>query len=125
MRAAQQRPADESELSFHAFDLLQLNAADLKPKPLSERHKRLVDLVHGLEEAVPVLYLSDTFSGNGAWCMPETKKMAAMYMTTGAHNSRTRRLTARSKWERIEEPADQHAGPDEPSDQTSTEPQLV
>jgi bifunctional non-homologous end joining protein LigD len=33
MRAARQRPADETRLSFHAFDLLHLNAADLKPKP--------------------------------------------------------------------------------------------
>jgi bifunctional non-homologous end joining protein LigD len=28
MRAARQRPADETGLSFHAFDLLQLNAAE-------------------------------------------------------------------------------------------------
>jgi len=55
-------PVDEAKLSFHAFDLLQLNSADLKPKPLVERRRRLVDLVHELEEAVPVLYLSDTFA---------------------------------------------------------------
>jgi len=34
----------------------------LKPKPPVERRRRLVDLVHGLAEAVPVLYLSDTFT---------------------------------------------------------------
>jgi bifunctional non-homologous end joining protein LigD len=62
MRAARQRPADETRLSFHAFDLLQLNAADLKPKPLVERRRRLVDLVHRLDEAVPVLYLPDGFT---------------------------------------------------------------
>ena len=62
MRAARQRPADEAGLSFHAFDLLQLNAADLKPKPLSERRKRLVGLVEELSEAVPVLYLPDQFA---------------------------------------------------------------
>jgi bifunctional non-homologous end joining protein LigD len=62
MRAARQRPADETRLSFHAFDLLQLNAADLKPKPLVERRRRLVDLVHRLDEAVPVLYLPDAFT---------------------------------------------------------------
>jgi bifunctional non-homologous end joining protein LigD len=47
---------------IHAFDLLHLNAADLKPKPLAERRRRLVDLVHGLDEAVPVLYLPDAFA---------------------------------------------------------------
>jgi bifunctional non-homologous end joining protein LigD len=62
MRAARQRPADETGLSFHAFDLLHLNAADLKPKPLAERHRRLVDLVQRLDEAVPVLYLPDAFA---------------------------------------------------------------
>jgi bifunctional non-homologous end joining protein LigD len=62
MRAARQRPVDETRLSFHAFDLLQLNAADLKPKPLAERRRRLVDLVHRLDEAVPVLYLPDAFT---------------------------------------------------------------
>jgi bifunctional non-homologous end joining protein LigD len=62
MRAARQHPVDEARLSFHAFDLLQLNSADLKPKPLVERRRRLVDLVHELEQAVPVLYLSDTFA---------------------------------------------------------------
>ena len=43
-------------------NLLQLNAADLKPKPLSERRKRLVSLVEELSEAVPVLYLPDQFA---------------------------------------------------------------
>ena len=62
MRAAAQKPADETRLSFHAFDLLQLNTADLKPKPLSERRKRLVDLVHGQDETIPALYLSDQFA---------------------------------------------------------------
>jgi ATP-dependent DNA ligase len=62
MRAARQRPADETRLSFHAFDLLQMNGADLKPKPLVERRRRLVDLVHRLDEAVPVLYLPDGFT---------------------------------------------------------------
>ena len=62
MRAARQRRADETRLSFHAFDLLQLNAADLKPKPLAERRRRLVDLVHRLDEAVPALYLPDAFT---------------------------------------------------------------
>jgi bifunctional non-homologous end joining protein LigD len=47
---------------LHAFDLLQLNAADLKAKPLAERRRRLVDLVHRLDEAVPVLYLPDAFT---------------------------------------------------------------
>jgi bifunctional non-homologous end joining protein LigD len=59
MRAARQRPADETKLSFHAFDLLHLNAADLKLKPLAERRRRLVDR---LDEAVPVLYLPDGFT---------------------------------------------------------------
>jgi bifunctional non-homologous end joining protein LigD len=54
--------ADETRLSFHAFDLLHLNAADLKPKPLAERRRRLVDLVYRLDEAVPVLYLPDAFA---------------------------------------------------------------
>jgi bifunctional non-homologous end joining protein LigD len=62
MRAVRQRPANETRLSLHAFDLLHLNAADLKPKPLAERRRRLVDLVHGLDEAVPVLYLPDAFA---------------------------------------------------------------
>jgi bifunctional non-homologous end joining protein LigD len=62
MRAARQKPADEGQLSFHAFDLLHLNATDLKPKPLSERRKRLVGLVEGLSETVPVLYLPDQFA---------------------------------------------------------------
>ena len=62
MRAARQRPADETRLSFHAFDLLHLNAADLKPKPLAERRRHLIDFVHGLDEAVPVLYLPDAFA---------------------------------------------------------------
>ena len=62
MRAARQHPVDEARLSFHAFDLLQLNSTDLKPKPPVERRRRLVDLVHGLAEAVPVLYFSDTFT---------------------------------------------------------------
>jgi len=61
MRAAAQKPADETALSFHAFDLLQLNTADLKPKPLAERRKRLVDLVHELGETIPALYLPDQF----------------------------------------------------------------
>jgi bifunctional non-homologous end joining protein LigD len=39
-----------------------MNAADLKPKPLAERRRRLVDLVHRLDEAVPVLYLPDGFT---------------------------------------------------------------
>jgi len=69
MRAAAQKPADETRLSFHAFDLLQLNAADLKPKPLIERRKRLVDLVHGLEETVPALYLPDQFSSGAELLM--------------------------------------------------------
>jgi len=62
MRAAALKPADETSLSFHAFDLLQLNDTDLKPKPLVERRKRLVDLVHRLGDAVPVLYLPDQFA---------------------------------------------------------------
>jgi bifunctional non-homologous end joining protein LigD len=62
LRAAALKPADETGLSFHAFDLLQLNTADLKPKPLVERRKRLVDLVQRLGEAVPVLYLPNQFS---------------------------------------------------------------
>jgi bifunctional non-homologous end joining protein LigD len=57
MRAARQRPAEETRLSFHAFD-----AADLKPKSLAERRRRLVELVHGLDEAVPVLFLPDAFA---------------------------------------------------------------
>jgi bifunctional non-homologous end joining protein LigD len=74
MRAARQRPADETRLSFHAFDLLHLNAADLKPKPLAERRRRLVDLVHGLDEAVPVLYLPDAF-GSGDELLAMCAKM--------------------------------------------------
>jgi bifunctional non-homologous end joining protein LigD len=61
MRAARQRRRRD-KLSFHAFDLLHLNAADLKPKPLAERRRRLIDFVHGLDEAVPVLYLPDAFA---------------------------------------------------------------
>jgi bifunctional non-homologous end joining protein LigD len=74
MRAARQKPADEARLSFHAFDLLLLNATDLKPKPLSERRKRLVGLVERLPEIVPVLYLSDHFS-SGAELLKMCGKM--------------------------------------------------
>jgi len=73
-RAAAQKPADETGLSFHAFDLLQLNSADLKPKPLSERRKRLVDLVHGQDETIPALYLPDQFP-NGADLLAMCGKM--------------------------------------------------
>jgi bifunctional non-homologous end joining protein LigD len=65
MRAVRQTPAAEGQLSFHAFDLLHLNSADLKSKPLSERRRRLVDLVEEQVETVPVLYLPDSFA-NGA-----------------------------------------------------------
>jgi bifunctional non-homologous end joining protein LigD len=60
MRAARQRPADETRLSFHAFDLLHLNAADLKPKSLAERRRRLVELVHGLDEELAANYFKAT-----------------------------------------------------------------
>ena len=63
MKAMRQSRVDEGRLSFHAFDLLHVNSTDLKPKPLSERHRRLVDLAQDQAETVPMLYLPDTFAG--------------------------------------------------------------
>ena len=74
MRVAHRKPADEAELSFHAFDLLQINATDLKPKPLVERRKRLMGLVERLTETVPVLYLPDQFA-NGLELLTMCDKM--------------------------------------------------
>jgi bifunctional non-homologous end joining protein LigD len=34
----------------------------MRQKPLSDRHRRLADLVHDQAEAVPVLYLPDSFT---------------------------------------------------------------
>ena len=62
MRAVRRTPSDESQLSFHAFDLLHVNAVDLRSKPLRERRRRLVDLVDRQTETVPVLYLPDSFT---------------------------------------------------------------
>jgi bifunctional non-homologous end joining protein LigD len=73
MRAAALKPADETNLSFHAFDLLQLNTADLKPKPLVERGKRLVGLVHGWKRRCQ-LYLPDQFA-SGAELLTMCGKM--------------------------------------------------
>ena len=44
MRAVRRTPSDESQLSFHAFDLLHVNSVDLRSKPLHERRRRLVRL---------------------------------------------------------------------------------
>jgi bifunctional non-homologous end joining protein LigD len=53
------RYPDQAALSFHAFDLLHLNGADLRPKPLLERRKRLA----GLHDAAEIdqFYLPDAF----------------------------------------------------------------
>jgi hypothetical protein len=39
-----------------------IRVVTMKPKPLAERRRRLVDLVNRLDEAVPVLFLPDTFA---------------------------------------------------------------
>jgi bifunctional non-homologous end joining protein LigD len=57
------RLPDESLLSFHSFDLLYLDGLDLKPLPLSQRRKHLIEL-HDRSE-VPQFYLPDAFDNGG------------------------------------------------------------
>jgi bifunctional non-homologous end joining protein LigD len=56
------KPAPERLVVF-TFDLMHLNSADLRAKPLHERRRRMVDLVQ--DNAIPCMFVGDQFA-NGA-----------------------------------------------------------
>jgi hypothetical protein len=80
------RYPDQAALSFHAFDLLHLNGADLRPKPLLEGRKRLAGL-HDAAEA-DQFYLPDAFDDGLACCIPKRLRRSAG-ATTSASTSTT------------------------------------
>lgn len=59
-------------LVFIAFDLLELDGADLRARPIEERRSRLMDLVG---DPTTVLAFSDAVIGNGAALFEATRNM--------------------------------------------------